>query len=159
MLLSSILKDGAAGNQHDLDVSGPHQSPGVLEAEWIEGLKARAGPHHGPGSLFRVVRFFDSNDLWTKDLFLSRVIGFSVVNLISFSFDSIITTNVLGALGSISFQCILGSRMFFNLREAAEQGVNVGTNWASYSVTGIRFGQSTSEDSELEFRYAVPPAS
>ena len=42
-------------------------------------------------------------------------------------------------LGSPTLLCIFGSRMFFNLKEAAEHGVNVGTNWSSYSHSAIRF--------------------
>ena len=40
-------------------------------------------------------------------------------------------------LGNPSLLCILGSRMFFNLKEAAERGVNVGTNWSSYSHNAL----------------------
>ena len=47
--------------------------------------------------------------------------------------------SILNALGSQSLVCILASRMFFNLKEAAEHGVNVGTNWASYTHSAIRF--------------------
>ena len=31
--------------------------------------------------------------------------------------------------------------MFFNLNEVAERGVNVGTNWVSYSHSAIRFNE------------------
>ena len=31
--------------------------------------------------------------------------------------------------------------MFFNLKEAAEHGVNIGTNWSSYSHSAIRFDE------------------
>ena len=34
--------------------------------------------------------------------------------------------------------------MFFNLKEAAEHGVNVGTNWSSYSHSAIRFEDANS---------------
>lgn len=48
---------------------------------------------------------------------------------------------VLDALGSPTLLCILGSRIFFNLKEAAEHGVNVGTNWSSYEHSTIRFDE------------------
>ena len=51
-------------------------------------------------------------------------------------------SEIFEALGSPTTLCILGSRIFFNLKEAAEHGVNVGTNWASYSHSAIRFDES-----------------
>ena len=51
-------------------------------------------------------------------------------------FDNIVLT-----LGSPTLLCILGSRLFFNLKEAAEHDVNVGTNWSSYSHSAIRFDE------------------
>ena len=55
------------------------------------------------------------------------------------SVDGTIISNVLGGIGNPSLLSMLGSRMFFNLREAAEHGVNKGTNWGSYAVTKIDF--------------------
>ena len=53
------------------------------------------------------------------------------------------TTPVLDSLfsllGSPTILCILGSQVFFNLKEAAEHNVNVGTNWDSYSHSAIDF--------------------
>ena len=65
--------------------------------------------------------------------------------------DSSILSAVLDALGSTTLLCILGSRMFFNLKEAAEHGVNVGTNWSSYSHSAIRFDEPGSG----EVRYVI----
>lgn len=58
--------------------------------------------------------------------------------------DQINLTNMaaehtLASLGNPTILSILGSRIFFNLREAAEHGVNVGTNWSSYSHSAIHF--------------------
>ena len=50
-----------------------------------------------------------------------------------------VVVNVIGTLGNPTLLCILGSRMFFNLKEAAEYGVNVGTNWSSYSHSAIHY--------------------
>ena len=55
--------------------------------------------------------------------------------------DNVIVSNILATLGQPTFLCILGSRMFFNLKEAAEHGVNVGTNWGSYSHSAIHFDE------------------
>ena len=54
--------------------------------------------------------------------------------------------NVLAPLfGEPTLLCIAGSRIFFNLKEAAEHGVNIGTNWSSYSRSAIRFGEPEQE--------------
>ena len=56
---------------------------------------------------------------------------------------------VLISLGDPFLLSIIGSRMFFNLKEAAEHGVNVGTNWSSYSHSAIHFvEQQVGEDQE-----------
>ena len=46
---------------------------------------------------------------------------------------------LVNALGSPTLLCILGSRMFFKLKEAAEHGVNAGTNWGSHTHSSIQF--------------------
>ena len=48
---------------------------------------------------------------------------------------------VVLTLGSPALLCVIGSRMFFNLKEAAEHGVNVGTNWSSHTYSGIQFAE------------------
>ena len=48
-----------------------------------------------------------------------------------FDINNPVLWDIIDTLGSPTFLCILGSRMFFNLKEAAEHGVNVGTNWGS----------------------------
>ena len=75
-------------------------------------------------------------------MFHYRVISCSVLNIIV---DKLTLSQTLGtvlsAFASPTLLCILGSRMFFNLKEAGEHGVNMGTNWASYSVSAIRFDE------------------
>ncbi|EJC99475.1 uncharacterized protein FOMMEDRAFT_160533 [Fomitiporia mediterranea MF3/22] len=44
-------------------------------------------------------------------------------------------------LGSPSFLCILGSRLFFNMKEAGKLGVNEGTSYRMKSVSNIEFEQ------------------
>ena len=52
---------------------------------------------------------------------------------------------VFSLLGSPLLLCVVGSRMFFNLKEAAEHGVNSGTNWSSYPHSAILFEEPQSE--------------
>ena len=73
-----------------------------------------------------------------------RAIFVAVFTIIGDRFDinGSVLYNTILTLGSPTWLCILGSRMFFNLKEAAEHGVNVGTNWSSYSHSAIRFDES-----------------
>lgn len=74
---------------------------------------------------------------------------FNIINdNLSLTFASI---NVIAALGSPTPLCILGSRMFFNLKEAAEHGVNIGTNWSSYSHSAIHFEESQLKTGEEQW--------
>ena len=57
-----------------------------------------------------------------------------------------VIANIILSLGKSAFLGILGSRIFFNLKEAAEHGVNVGTNWSSYSHSTIRFDGPQNEE-------------
>lgn len=50
-----------------------------------------------------------------------------------------VAASILQGVGNPTLLCILGSRMFFNLREAVEHGVNEGTNWSSHAMSGIEF--------------------
>ena len=63
---------------------------------------------------------------------------------------SLLVFSLLQGFGSPTLLCVAGSRMFFNLKEAAEHGVNIGTNWSSYSHSDIRFDepQPSTEHSE-----------
>ena len=62
--------------------------------------------------------------------------------------NNTVTTGVIITLGSPTLLCVLGSRMFFNLQEAAEHGVNIGTNWSSHSHTTMRFGEAWDGDNQ-----------
>ena len=64
---------------------------------------------------------------------------------------SFLVAALLGGFGSPTFLCIAGSRMFFNVKEAAEYGVNVGTNWSSYSHSIIRFDEPRSAAEHHEY--------
>lgn len=65
--------------------------------------------------------------------------------------------STLNALGSPTLQCVLGSRLFFNLKEAGERGVNEGTNWASYTMTGMDFSISV-DNAQLPVWCVIAPA-
>ena len=65
--------------------------------------------------------------------------------------SSLVLSNIFQALGDPILLCVLGSRMFFNLKEAAEHGVNVGTNWSSYAHSteqSIRFDKPRNGEAE-----------
>ena len=87
---------------------------------------------------------------------LSRAICVAVFNIIddatAASESSIVPAFILNALGSPTLLCILGSRISFNLKEAAEHGINVGTNQSSRPHSDIRFGEPGGE----EAKYVVP---
>ena len=50
---------------------------------------------------------------------------------------------ILGTFGNPLLLTILGSLMFFNLKEAAEHGVNKGTNWASHTASSMHFNDGS----------------
>lgn len=58
---------------------------------------------------------------------------------------------VLQALGSPTLLCIMGSRMFFSVKEAAEHGINVGTNWSSYTHSAIHFEEPQNGDEQNQY--------
>ena len=53
--------------------------------------------------------------------------------------ESVFAATVLQMFGNPTLLCVLGSRMFFNVKEAAEHNVNVGTNWSSYENSALHF--------------------
>ena len=67
---------------------------------------------------------------------------FAIVgNEINVSFE---VATIMETFGNPTLLCILGSRMFFNLKEAAEHGVNIGTNWSSYPDSVMQFDEPVS---------------
>ena len=65
-----------------------------------------------------------------------------------FQVSNWVVENIIAALGSTTFLCILGSRMFFNLKEAAEHGINIGTNWSSHSHSEMQFDELVLQNEE-----------
>ena len=64
------------------------------------------------------------------------MISCCVFNLLQYRFSSsIIESQVLAVAGSPTLISILGSRMMFSLREAAEYGVNIGTSHWTLNLT------------------------
>ena len=63
-------------------------------------------------------------------LTLLRVVSYCVLNIVGFRLvpSNAFVSNILITLGSPALLTILGSRMLFNLKEAAELGLNEGTN-------------------------------
>ena len=57
---------------------------------------------------------------------------------------------ILEAIGSPALLCILGNHIFFNLKEAAAHGVNIGTNWSSYTRSAIQFDEASSDEFQCD---------
>ena len=75
-------------------------------------------------------------------------------------FGTGVAGSLLEGLGSFTFLSIAGNRMFFNLKEAAEHGVNLGTNWSSYSHSAIQFDEPGPQNGEGQcvcFLFLSPP--
>ena len=73
-----------------------------------------------------------------------------------FSSDSFMATVLLEGIGSPTLLCVVGSRIFFNLKEAAEHDVNIGTNWSSYSHSAIHFDGPQSAAEHPEYVTSAP---
>ncbi|EJC99466.1 uncharacterized protein FOMMEDRAFT_160521 [Fomitiporia mediterranea MF3/22] len=54
--------------------------------------------------------------------------------------------------GNPAFLCILGSRLFFNMKEAGKLGVNEGTSYRMKSLSNIEFEQTQPAGSEASTR-------
>ena len=68
--------------------------------------------------------------------FYFRALACSVFSILQFAqIENELLANIFQGLGSPTLLCILGSRMMFNLKEAGERGVNVGTNLKSIAPT------------------------
>ena len=59
---------------------------------------------------------------------------------------STVLSNVIGALGSPTFLCILCSRLFYNIKEAADMGVNEGTNYRALTLSMPQFASPVIAD-------------
>ena len=80
-----------------------------------------------------------------------------IAQLLSDKFGySFLVNALLGGLGSPPLLCVAGSRMFFNLKEAAEHGVNIGTNWSSYSHSAIHFDEPQFAAEQPEYVIGAP---
>ena len=65
--------------------------------------------------------------------------------------DSFLVNALLEGLGSPTLLCVAGNRMFFNFKEAAEHGVNTGTNWSSHSHSEIQFNKPQTDEPQIEY--------
>ena len=115
----------------------------------IQGTRPFEGRHSRSNTLLFLVSSYnvlilrpvgDSDEIFS-------VLVCSITEIIQFRSTSALEANVLQAIGNPSFLCILGSRLLFNLKEAAELGLNKGTNFRvdTWSVSGLRF---TGHDNE-----------
>ncbi|EJD03183.1 uncharacterized protein FOMMEDRAFT_20352 [Fomitiporia mediterranea MF3/22] len=78
-------------------------------------------------------------------IYFSLVIACCVFNVLQLIIHDInvVPQTVIAALGSTSFLCVLGNRMLFDLKEAAQSGHNGGTSYrltrTSSEVMDLRF--------------------
>lgn len=80
---------------------------------------------------------------------LCRVILCSVFTILNAVYNaSAVAANVFLGLGSPTLLSILGSRMFLNLKEAGEHGVNAGTDWSSHCISTIGFDEPLTPNDE-----------
>ena len=87
----------------------------------------------------------------------------SILNILAnANISSTIEVNVLQALGSPSLQCVLGSRMFFNLKEAGNNPTNDSSRFTtSFTAGGLAFGPSETlvADADTSIDASTPSSS
>ena len=123
----------------------------VLETEWFSRVTTRSHPDKRSGDVFFSVSSSTLREHHSIVLaMLSRTIFVVVFALLGDILDlgTLAEVGIFLGLGSPRILCILGSRKFFNLKEAAEHGVNVGTNWSSYSHSAIRFHEAPNGENQ-----------
>lgn len=109
----------------------------VLETEWLPWLTSRGRPHQRSRFLFLSVSV--RGVIWSlSDSMSFRAMACAVFSVATALTASFIPAAIFQSLSDPALLCILGSHMFFNVKEAAEHGVNVGTNWSSYSHSVLR---------------------
>ena len=82
----------------------------------------------------------------------SSLVFVGVLEIIQFSAPLSDTMEiVVFYLANPSILSPIGCRLLMNMKEAGEHGVNVGTNWDSYTHSAMRFEESLLVDSDTEF--------
>lgn len=95
---------------------------------------------------------------FTSSSFFLSLMGYSamscsVLSLVGnrFAGSNQYLPSILNGLGSPTLQCVLGSRLFFNLKEAGERGVNEGTNWGSHTVVSMDFSKKEGDGTAIRY--------
>ena len=137
LIYSKAISDG---NRDPASGSRCFQGFTDLEAKRVARLASRHRLDQGSSDVLHAVSFFS---LRTAQLTVPRssailVAVFKIIGDLLDSNNTVITATLL-TLSSPTVLSILGNRMFFNLKDAAEHGVNIGTNWSSYSQSSIHF--------------------
>ena len=98
---------------------------------WLQGVHTRQSSHRRSNSLFRAVCVSHPCRLMSANALLKSAISTSVFNILNFKVQvsNIFLSGVLTQLGNPALSSLLGSRMLFNMKEAAERGLNEGTNY------------------------------
>lgn len=120
-----------------------------MEVERYQNVSTPVRSHQGSGSVLSHVSA--QTDIITNYLTSSRAISCSVFNILdstSTTSTPFVRSEIFLALSNPAILSLFGSRMFFNLKEAAEHahGASVGTNWSAYScnLTAVQFGEPQS---------------
>ena len=58
---------------------------------------------------------------------------------------------ILQEMGSPAFLCVLGSRLLFNIKEAAERGVNEGTSYKLKTLSNMDFAEGAGNEGEFDY--------
>ncbi|EJC99477.1 uncharacterized protein FOMMEDRAFT_160536 [Fomitiporia mediterranea MF3/22] len=92
---------------------------------------------------FKLVRVLIRDQM----IYFILAVSCCIFNIMEFKVDtSVSLALLLEQFGSRSFLCILGSRVFFNMKEAGKLGVNEGTSYRMKSVSNIEFKQPVGSD-------------
>lgn len=75
------------------------------------------------------------------DEFCRSVIAFSLVNIIGYQnhIENSFSQGLMVVTDNTSLLCVLGSRMFFHMKEAGERGVNEGTSYRLKTISQMEF--------------------
>ena len=118
-----------------------------MEAARVVGIEAASCHDQRPCTIPYDVSLSNlSTEMVTLTIFSAVSIGLLADAIEELEDTSIIELFIFDLLVSTTPLSIIGSRIFFNLKEAADHGVSTGSNWASYANSAIRFNGPMSEE-------------
>ncbi|EJD00572.1 uncharacterized protein FOMMEDRAFT_159313 [Fomitiporia mediterranea MF3/22] len=99
------------------------------------------------GMILLCLAVFKAAEYWKMESGFkgSHLVGVLIMDQLLYygllSISNPLVSNLLGAAGSPTLLCVLGSHLLINLKKAGERGVNEGTNYRSRSVSDIEFAE------------------